>query len=322
MINDSRRPCPHKLARGQCLVPNCAYNHGPTSMEASVGPNNDHIKAQTGSDGQFVGSRKGGNAVPIKQTGDIPSFLQNRLTPANAAPPRPPVVQQSSYESFGFSNGAPARRPVAPVGYGYPVAQPAGPYGVRSGGNEHEIGPSGMLANIPAQREAREEPVRIDWKAAAMSRVATFKNPDSAPTPRRRELENELSQLQSIEGERRQYLSQLDNEVDALRKRRDQLTMETVVDVRQTQAASDQLLAILKRSEMLSEAIEEERMRMREAFDLMESTGLVDMREIYRAQSLVLDEVFGAFQRYKTLTEYTLCEFKHVVFKARNNQPQ
>jgi hypothetical protein len=306
MINESRRTCPQTLARGSCYVPDCPYNHEMVSTNERSTSNNDVIIAQTGSYGQFVGAQKGGNAVPIKQTGGIPSFLQNRIK-----------QNTLSTRSLPERPGGSFNVPRSVQTFGPPPTQNTGQYSVRTGGNEHQIPLSGVFANIPAQRETKAESVRIDWKAAAMSKVASLRGKEPEANPRRRELEEELANLQSIATRKMSDISRLDQEIEGLRRRREDLNGNSV-DVRQTQVASEQLLALMERGGSISSAINSERLRMKEAFDEMELTGLVKMSEIYKAQCLVLDEISLAFQKYKELSEYTLCEFKHIVFKARN----
>ena len=81
-MNLARIACPNL---GTCRDSSCPYNHQSArssgdSFSGSAFANQREVEGMTGRSGQYVGSRKGGNAVPVRQTGgDLPAFLQNRL---------------------------------------------------------------------------------------------------------------------------------------------------------------------------------------------------------------------------------------------------
>lgn len=79
-MNSARVACPKSSA---CKDSNCPYNHSRPSnvsgFSGSTVASKRAVEGMTGNSGQYVGSKKGGNAVPVKQTGDLPAFLKSRL---------------------------------------------------------------------------------------------------------------------------------------------------------------------------------------------------------------------------------------------------
>ena len=311
-INESRIQCQTLLSRGACFIPVCPYNHDMRSSVDSAKPKSDTTNRQTGHKGQFVGSVKGGNSVPIRITGEIPAFLQSRLgqkapTVASATETNPPfdVFQQ------GFYGATKPEGPPRPPYYGSPDTQPP----TRTGGNEQIVRPTGILAYIPAQRERKVEKAPIDWKAAALSKLSTPAKPE-----RRTELEQELSRLKEEESSKRVYLSQVNEEIAQLSKRRDFLMSEgSGVNDNLIMHAGSQLADWMERCDSAAHLFEAEREKSAHVCEALEKTGLVDMHEIRQAQALFLKEIATAVDRYRKLSDHVQVEFKAIVYAARRS---
>jgi hypothetical protein len=268
---------------GHCSQPACPFNHSFTQREAPgiVNPGNaraDSLKNQTGSNGRFVGTRKGGNAVPIKQTGDVPAFMRLKLACPSVSTSQPTAT------------------------------------GVRTGGNEIMVKPTGVLAHVPIQRPEKNNDSNIDWKQFALT-VAARK---SSTHTRKLELENELTGLIQIESEKQRALQEIEGELRAMTQHRDTLvSCGYDFDMKLVQESSVELKTLMDRFGAFESAVDEERSRANRVFDLMESTGLVDLQDLRKAQSLVLDEISEALNKFRKLSEYNFTEFKIAVHNAR-----
>jgi hypothetical protein len=81
-MNPARMPCPQLNSTGKCFVDNCPYNHSviefgkPTAAAQQASDKTKLAQVLTGSGGQFVGTRKGANAVPVATTQGLPSFVK------------------------------------------------------------------------------------------------------------------------------------------------------------------------------------------------------------------------------------------------------
>lgn len=284
VINTSRLPCPELRARGMCSTPGCAYSHTvrvDNSVYTEPPPaNKAPIGNLTGTSGQFVGSRKGGNAVPVKQSGDIPAFLRHKIGSPSASS-TPPSEQ------------------------------------MRTGGNDVPVRPTTMLANVPIQRVKEAHHAPVDWKAIALSRVATKPGIIS----KKEQLESEIAKLSAIENEKQRTLAEIDKELAYLHQRREEaLRRGGGVDIQAVQSASIDMRNLIDRCGALAAAVEEERARATQALDLMESTNLVDLGEIRLAQAQILDEITAGFEKFRKLSEFNFTEFKVTVHKARNSR--
>lgn len=114
-MNQARIACPQLTSTGQCLTRNCQYNHsrvGPSSsLSGTADANAAAVAGMTGWSGQYVGSRKGGNAVPVSQSGELPKFLQGRLPVRSGGNDR----EVRLVSAMAAIPAAPAKRTDAPV---------------------------------------------------------------------------------------------------------------------------------------------------------------------------------------------------------------
>jgi hypothetical protein len=284
VLATARIPCPNMSRFGTCGDQNCGYNHGFQSSSSQNDMNRvstERASKFTGGSGQFVGSKKGGNAVPIRQTDGLPTFLSAK---------------------FGV------------IGSRAVDAMPP-PRVIESGGNSRQLPASHLISHIPAQRDKpKTEPV--DWKAVALAKV---KAKSTINTPKA-ELEQRLTDLLRQQEEKTKLLKNLDEELEMLRRAKSQ-PQGSGIDSNLILSASMGCETLREMCKAYSSSVDETSQNMQSIFSQMESTGLVDLSDIQRSQDDILGEIRTAYDKLNRLCEHVGTEFRATVYQVQKTQP-
>lgn len=284
VLATARIPCPNINRFGSCGDQNCGYNHTFQSALPSSDMNRmatERASQFTGGSGQFVGSKKGGNAVPIRQTDGLPSFLSAKFGAVNS--------------------GAVDAKPPPRV--------------IESGGNSRQLPASHMMSHIPAQRD-KPASAPIDWKAVALSKVKA----KSTTSTQKADLEQRLADLVRQQDEKTKMLRALEEELNVLHRTREQQSVKGV-DSNLILSASMGCENLREMCKAYTSSVAETSQNMRNIFSQMESTGLVDLSDVKRSQDDILGEIRAAYDKLNRLCEHVGTEFRAIAYQVQKTQP-
>ena len=284
-LNPARITCPELVAGRRCSTSGCPFNHSapakPVGFSGSAIANSESVRGLTGAKGQFTGSSKGANSVPVKNTGELPAFVQSHLKSLNS-PSSAGVSQQASY----------SQRQVDAPRSGHQSEN-------RSGGNQRDVRLVDQMARIPANRPRQVAPV-VDWKAEAVK-----------ARPARDRLSQDLSELLRAKETHRGEIQSLDDEIEELQQKiREYQPTVSSTDKRKYQQVSIELMKVKERSDLLGVMLDEQEELHNQTISTIRECGLIDIREYCSEQSRLLAQMRELSERFQSNADRMSADFR------------